>query len=260
MRDSGEADPTEIPGLLPGYFRFIIQGDQDMTVGICDDEISMIDRIEDICKRFPGTDERIVTKRLLSGDEVLECKDDIDILLLDIDMPGIDGIQIKNHLDGTHVLIIFVTNHEERMREAFGTNVFAFVNKEKLEEEIPFFVSKAIEKINNSCSLDDGRGNVIESRHVLYILSDSNYLRIITDHTDGEEYLVRDSLIYLEQKLSKYGFVRISRNCMVNLNKTDKITDSYVIMGEMKFKISVRRKTTVKRAIKDYNRKMMRYQ
>lgn len=62
---------------------------------------------------------------------MLSYSDSLDILILDIEMPEMSGIEVKKRLERirNHTLILYVTGHVEFMQEAFGTYVFGFVEK-----------------------------------------------------------------------------------------------------------------------------------
>ena len=107
-----------------------------MRVAICDDIEIYREYVEELCQRYFGNDLECVNC-FSSGEDLLNTKEAFDLLFLDIEMPGVDGISVKNHYEMVQkdVLIIFLTSHKERIREAFGKNVFAFLDK-PLEWEV----------------------------------------------------------------------------------------------------------------------------
>ena len=101
-----------------------------ITIGICDDEQKSREILLSFCRQLFVDKENYKIKEFVSGEEVLK-SEKTDILLLDIEMCGIDGIVVKDELQnqGEEVDILFITNYSERMQEAYGKNVFGFLHK-----------------------------------------------------------------------------------------------------------------------------------
>ena len=109
---------------------------------------------------------------------VLQTSKKPDILILDIEMPGMTGIELKEVLQSEEgaTYIIFVTDHEEMMTEAFGVHVLRFVEKENLGDKLPEALAQAIRMKRNNCIVHG-----TDSEKILYIYSDGNYIRMVTE-------------------------------------------------------------------------------
>lgn len=105
-----------------------------MVVGICDDHAEERERIYKVCEvvlEQMGCPAEIA---LFEGASfVLQTSKKPDILILDIEMPGMTGIELKEVLQSEEgaTYIIFVTDHEEMMTEAFGVHVLQICAKGK---------------------------------------------------------------------------------------------------------------------------------
>ena len=96
-----------------------------MTIGICDDEEIIRWELKRICNQLLV--ERDLCCEIIefqNGMELLSFSKCLDILILDIEMSGVGGIEVKNRLQSLKrdVIIIYVTSHDEMMGEAFGLN------------------------------------------------------------------------------------------------------------------------------------------
>ena len=151
-----------------------------------------------------------------SGKEVLAYQGEIDILILDIDMPGIDGIQEKNQMQkkNRNTNIIFVTNYSERMREAFGPWVFAFVDKGDIEKDLKRILPELIERICRYVKID----RLYDSREVLYLQAEGSYTDLY--FRSGERHTIRKNLKELEKELVGVDFIRTHRSYLVNMHDT----------------------------------------
>ena len=164
-----------------------------MVVGICDDHAEERERIYKVCEMVLEQMGCPAEIALFEGASfVLQTSKKPDILILDIEMPGMTGIELKEALQSEEgaTYIIFVTDHEEMMTEAFGVHVLRFVQKENLEDKLPEALAQAIRMKRNNCIVHG-----TDSEKILYIYSDGNYIRMVTE--EGEQPLIRESILFL---------------------------------------------------------------
>lgn len=201
-----------------------------MNICICDDEIQMRKRIREICKKyFESMDMSYQVCEAENGLEVLENIGEIDLLILDIEMPAMDGVTLKDRLqdDSSQAKVIFVTSHEEMMQEAFGMNVIGFVSKGTLTQKLPRYLKLAI-TLNGKDLLIE---NTYHSKDITKIHSEREYCNLYFEN--GGTELIRSSLKDMEILLREVDFVQISRAWLVNLKFVRKYTKKTVsIQGE----------------------------
>ncbi len=110
-----------------------------MSENFREDSEKTMEEIIKICKNimdsFPVKCEMI---EFTNGEIFLSFQESLDILVLDIELPKINRITIKNRLQERReeTLIIFVINHEELIKEVFGIYVIGFVNKLEMETQL----------------------------------------------------------------------------------------------------------------------------
>lgn len=220
-----------------------------MTIGICDDEEIIRRELRRICNQLlVEQDLYCEIKEFQNGMEMMNFSKNLEILILDIEMPEMGGIEIKNRLQRLKrdVIIIFVTSHDEMMREAFGLNVLGFVKKEYMERDLPEMLISALEMVGHFVILRDD----IDSREIAYIHTEQVYCRLFL--IDGKEKVLRTSLNELESELASVGFIRAHRSYLVNLQYVEGIDDSMVYILKQKIPISVRKRIKVQKAYETF--------
>ena len=199
-------------------------------VFLCDDEPKFLsDLTEKVRKVLP--DSEITTYS--DGGRLLETLsgDGCDILLLDIDMPGLNGWDIAGHL--SHVmkqadqklLLVFVTSHDELVYDSLQFHPFGFVRKGYVDSELPRVLLDCVQELagheRHFCFHTASADVKLPLEEILYFEAEGNYIRL---YTDAGEYRFRDTLSAIENALSDSGFVRIHKGFLVNQSSVRKLT------------------------------------
>lgn len=226
-----------------------------MIVGICEDNEYDRRLIEREC-RLDCSENGISIEVVSfdSGKALLRYSFDIDILLLDIDMPDVNGIDIKEQYqkENKETLIIFVTDHKECMSSAFGVNVYGFVEKSKIYT-LKDILTSAIGYKNRGIWIGD-----VNSREVMYIISEEQYIRLYLK--DGRNVLLDMCISVMEEKLENTDFVKVHRSYIVNMDYVKEISrDNKIVVRDKEISIAVRRVKKVKERYRDYCKKNGRY-
>lgn len=196
-----------------------------IRIAVCDDEELYCERIAAYCRQYFEwkTQEATVEYGLTtyaSGEELL-AEELPDILLLDIEMAGISGIQIKDHLQRrkTKTRILYITSHPEAMREAFGFQVFGFLEKpldydvfrEKMDVAVEDVLASEREVCYTQCDIP-ARVKISDIRYAS-ASAQYTYLHLVS----GEEKQFSDqSLGWWEEMLAGEHFIRCHRSYLVN--------------------------------------------
>ena len=171
-----------------------------MQIAICDDNKVFLDDIHDkLTKLLP---EEVEYLRFESGDAFLNADVEPDFLFLDIEMPGTDGITLKDLLDSSDkkTRIIFLTNYDNRMREAFGNRVIGFLNKPVDIDDLKNITDKILRDIQKRVYEFD-----INNKHVMIPVDDILYIE------SDDKYTYLNTVIMISVKtVSKRYFFRIT--------------------------------------------------
>lgn len=143
-----------------------------------------------------------------------------DIVLLDIDMPDIDGISLAKELRCLEhsPIIIFLTSKSNFMKDAFGLNVFAFITKNNIENELNMTLQECIKYISSNKSIilktDKGK-QVFYSDDIICVYIEDRKIKLITYLNTYQVYQETISSIY--NKINHQDFVFANRSCFANL-------------------------------------------
>ena len=102
------------------------------TIAICDDEKYWQNQILNCCKLLENDINFNFEYHIFSsGEDVLKYQSNIDILLLDEELPGTSGQSVKEQFEASNknTIIIFITSHNEIVYDSFGKNVYGFITK-----------------------------------------------------------------------------------------------------------------------------------
>ena len=159
-------------------------------------------------------------KKLFDSD----CKD-ADAFFLDIEMPGISGIDLAKFLRiNSSCEFVFVSSHEELIQCSMRVKPIAFVRKLALESDLKLALNSLLEELvvkKRTIYLNDGKKGVnIELGSVSYFSSDRDYVLV---HTYLQDHIsLRQKLDDIESKVESYNFLRIHSRYLVNLDSVER--------------------------------------
>lgn len=152
-----------------------------------------------------------------------------DVLFLDIQMPGTNGMRIADTLSGLKnpPLLVFVTAFNEFAADAFDLNAVDYVLKPVEEARLARTLDKLAARLDvQRASARDGapmRLSVERGGTRMFIpVSDVCYFEAHADYswvvTASGTYLMAESISSLEERLEKEGFMRVHRSYLVNID------------------------------------------
>lgn len=156
-----------------------------------------------------------------------------DIVLLDLQMPELDGLGVVQSLRGDRrPVIIFVTAHEQHALEAFDVGAIDYLLKPVRRERLEKAILKAQRQLKSAApqGIDTPKKIVGRRGTDLYLLDASE---IVAFQAEGElvhiisttqRYLADHSLKVLEEKLDPSSFRRIHRRTIINANHIRRIS------------------------------------
>ena len=211
---------------------------------IVDDEPMARASVKHLCERhealkFVGSCENAKQALdFLSGNHV-------DLVFLDIEMPGLDGIQFLKSLKKAPNIII-TTSHKNYAFEAFEVKALDFISKPIEYRRFKEAVQKVIdlEALKNNENTEegfmyvktDGKLTRVDYTDILYIQSMRDYVNI---RTKEGRLVVHSTLKKIHESLSDdRRFVRVHRSFICNINQVEDLLKNEVIIGDYSLPVS----------------------
>lgn len=206
-----------------------------LQIAVCDDEQVVADHLKKmVADIMEKKKENFFVRTFLSGEELLCSEIRYDLIFLDIEMPGIDGIETGKRLQQKYSgsKIVMATGMRERVKEAFVISAFRFVTKpfeiEELTEAIEAFLNGRIG--NEEIEVYWNRNLIrVRQRDIIYAEAYDGYIELyIKDQICRKE----TTLLKLEEELNKKMFFRIHRKYIINLSQIESYQKGTVCMAE----------------------------
>lgn len=208
-----------------------------MRVLIVDDEAPARDRLRQLLDDDP---DHSVIGEASNGKQALEAAAELkpDVVLLDIRMPGLSGIEAAHHLNGFNnpPAVVFTTAYDEYAIEAFEANAIGYVLKpvrrerlEKAMQQAARLSENAIKDVASRSGIATARSHLCAHVHgTLKLIPISDVSRFNADqkyvraYHSGGQHLIDDSLKTLEAEFPDY-LVRIHRSALVAVSHVDSL-------------------------------------
>lgn len=191
---------------------------EGLRIFICDDERRMLSMIaKKVSECLPESDIRVFS----SGSDLLQCLQTqvCDILLLDIDMPDITGLEIAGKLSlfEKRPLLLFVTSHDELVYDSFQYHPFAFLRKSSFDREMQAALEDCVRELQHRerhfCFRWEGKQVFLLLSELFYFEAEGNYLKVFSK---TGQYRFRSTITSVENTLAGCGFIRIHKGFLIN--------------------------------------------
>ena len=221
-----------------------------LTVVIADDEPLARERLMSLLAEEPDID---VAAQCRDGEEAARAIADRrpDIVLLDIDMPRMDGFQVINAIGVERMpLVIFVTAYDQHATRAFDVRALDYLLKPFDRERFAAAIQRARTRVEGDTDGEVGRHLValmkdlkkepskgdrlivksggrlffLRADEIDYVEAAGNYVRL---HVGTQSHLLRETMNAIEARLGRDRFFRIHRSRIVNVERIQEMQPWY---------------------------------
>jgi two-component system, LytTR family, response regulator AlgR len=201
-------------------------GSQKLRIIIADDEANARRRLFDLLEELEAGFPNKVVAECETGIAALEAAErGADVILMDINMPTMDGLEAARHLLKMENAprVVFVTAYDQHALAAFEVQAIDYLMKPVRRERLLAALERA--KPITSAQMEAmprgarryfsvserGRLVLVPIDDVIFLRAEQKYITIVTEK---KEYLIEDSLTRIEDEFAG-RFLRIHRNCLV---------------------------------------------
>lgn len=220
-----------------------------------DDESLALDLLEDNIRKVPFLNLVKRCKNAFEAQEIMQ-QQQIDLLFLDIQMPGISGVQFVQSLKNSP-MVIFVTAYEEFALEGFNLDVIDYLLKPVSFERFLKAVNKSYELYNlknQEVALPPAAETPSAPQEYLFVNADYSLVKIrISDilYVEGlKDYvkiylegqprpvITRLTMKAMEEKLPSGPFLRVHKSFIIAFDKIESIRNLRIKIGQVHIPIS----------------------
>lgn len=212
-----------------------------ISIYICDDDKKIIKNYSKLLKRISDKNNMEINIQAFSSGENLlfeieESVNDVDIIYLDIEMEGINGIETARKLReiGYKSEIIFLTSCKEYVFQAFDSSPLNYIVKEESDlkkfEEVFLKAVKLVCEKNKSSLVYKNRSQVIKIQ-----VDDISYFEVVSrvvyvHYGKGQQFRFYSSINTVVNSVASYKFKRVHRSFVVNMKYVAGIKDKSLVL------------------------------
>lgn len=190
-----------------------------LKIAICDDEVNILNKTREIVESYSKSNIEVTTYK--SGEELISDYKDFDIIFLDIDMKGINGIEAAKRIREKDKLvkIVYVTNYTDYTSSAFSVHAFGYIVKPVKEEDIHHQLDEVLsymrEEISEVLEFNTTEGIIrIDLKDIYYF---EYKLRKVIMKTKDYSYIIKQKISEIGDQMEDYDFVMPHKSFSINL-------------------------------------------
>ncbi len=229
--------------------------DHMIRVAACDDDERTLGETLELLKQYRGT--VLSVDGYTSGEALLAAGKKYDILVLDIDMKGMDGIETARRIREAdrEVKLIYVTNYSDYTIFAFGVHAFAYLLKPlraeelyaQLDEVLAYGLSGPDPELEFQAR--EGIVRIVPSRILCF-----EYLgRQVVMYTTDRIWHLKRQITELAREMEDYGFAMPHKSFVVNLYAVQRIHGYEITLTDGRtVPLSQKKSALFRRALNEY--------
>ena len=234
-----------------------------VSIAICDDELTILGELDKKIKNYMSKKQiDFSITKYVRGEQLLYCNQDYDIILLDIKMNGMNGMETAKELrtQGKNCHLIFITALKEYVFDAFEVSAVNYLIKPIKNEKLYTTLDRVIDHItaesDKFLSISNGHElKKIKLDDIMYCEASNHIMFIYT--TNGVENYKR-KIEFLEAELSEQ-FFRCHRSYILNFKYVQSYRNGFAFLSsEEKIPVAKRRMQEFTKALLLYQRNEVR--
>ena len=237
----------------------IIYGDK-MKIAICDDNLNIVEEVRGLLdeyalsKNFP-----LDISTFDNGQAVLESDEKFNIAILDVEMPGCNGIELGKILreKNRHIVLMYITSHKKYLDEALNLNAARFFEKPIDSKRFYDGLDNAFKRIDNTTIKfflkEDNASVRINANDIIYVEIEPIGHRKTKVVTEEKTYISSNKIAFWEEHLISSLFVKTHKSYIINMEYITKYENNTLQLdGKYNIPISRNYQSSVHKAFIRY--------
>lgn len=231
-----------------------------MKIAICDDNLNIVDEVKNLL------DEYALSKNLSldistfnNVQAVLESDERFNIAILDVEMPGCNGIELGKILreKNRHIVLMYITSHKKYLDEALNLNAARFFEKPIDSKRFYDGLDNALKRIDNTTIkffLKEYNASVrINANDIIYVEIEPIGHRKTKVVTEEKTYISSNKIVFWEEHLISSLFVKTHKSYIINMEYITKYENNTLQLdGKYNIPISRNYQSSVHKAFIRY--------
>lgn len=225
------------------------------TLLIVDDEAPARALLEQYCASFPEVRVGASCANVMAA-QAYVAREHVDIILCDIQMPRVTGIDFIRNLEQTPA-VIFTTAYSQFAAEGFDLDATDYLLKPIAFPRFERAMNKAMAHVRNRREHDTSRVLFVKADHRTYRIALDDLLYVEAQHEyvmfhclQASKVLAYGSLKGVEKQLNTRGFLRIHKSYLVAVDKLERIDSATVQVGGVTLPVGRAFRDNLKAAIR----------
>lgn len=231
-----------------------------MKIAICDDNLNIVDEVKNLL------DEYALSKNLSldistfnDGQAVLESDERFNIAILEVEMPGCNGIELGKILreKNRHIVLMYITSHKKYLDEALNLNAARFFEKPIDSKRFYDGLDNALKRIDNTTIKfflkEDNASVRINANDIIYVEIEPIGHRKTKIVTEEKTYISSNKIVFWEEHLISSLFVKTHKSYIINMEYITKYENNTLQLdGKYNIPISRNYQSSVHKAFIRY--------
>lgn len=197
-----------------------------LRIAVCDDELEIAEELSVTIKKIMNEiNENAKIYTFINSYEMLESHIKFNLIFLDVEMPGLNGIETAQKIReiDSHVQIVYVTNYHDYMKKAYRVHAFDYIQKPIEYESIHTVICDYLKTISSETNdvieftTEGSEKMLLKVNEIITIMCGYKRRRVVVITTE-REYTFKGTITGIYETLDENEFFMPNRSCIINMS------------------------------------------